>query len=84
VGYHVFLKVKAKRSFLKLGNCSKLPSRYCGPFEILERIRHVAHMISLPGSMCIHNVFHVSVFKKCVPDDNHIIDWVCDLGEAGR
>jgi hypothetical protein len=38
VGDHVFLKVKAKRSSLKLGNCSKLATRYCGPFEILERI----------------------------------------------
>jgi hypothetical protein len=28
---HVFLKVKANRSSLKLGNCSKLASRYCGP-----------------------------------------------------
>jgi hypothetical protein len=38
VGDHVFLKVKAKRSSLKFGNCSKLTTRYCGSFEILERI----------------------------------------------
>jgi hypothetical protein len=42
VGDHVFLKVKAKRSSLKMGNCSNLAARYCGPFEILERIGHVA------------------------------------------
>ena len=35
VADHVFLKVKANRSSLKLGNCSKLESHYCGPFEIL-------------------------------------------------
>ena len=35
---HVFLKVKANISYLKLGNYSKLVARYCGPFEILERI----------------------------------------------
>ena len=35
VGDHVFLKVKANGSFLKLGNYSKLASRYCGLFEIL-------------------------------------------------
>jgi hypothetical protein len=57
---HVFLKVKANRSSLKLGNCSKLAARYCGLFEILERIGHVAYMISLPASMSIHNTFHVS------------------------
>jgi hypothetical protein len=30
VGDHVFLKVKANRSSLKLGNCSKLAAHYCG------------------------------------------------------
>jgi hypothetical protein len=35
VGDHVFLKVKANKSSLKLGNFSKLAARYCGPFEIL-------------------------------------------------
>jgi hypothetical protein len=33
VGEHVFLKVKAKRSFLRLGSYPKLEARYCGPFE---------------------------------------------------
>jgi hypothetical protein len=40
VGVHVLLKVKAKKSSLKLGNCCKLEARYCGSFEILERIRY--------------------------------------------
>jgi hypothetical protein len=75
VGDHVFLKVKANRSSLKLGNCSKLEARYCGSFEILERIGPVAYMIALPASMSIHNVFHVSFLKKYVPDANHVIDW---------
>jgi hypothetical protein len=35
VGEHVFLKVKAKRSSLKLGSFPKLATRYCGPFQIL-------------------------------------------------
>jgi hypothetical protein len=30
VGDHVFLRVKANISSLKLGNCSKLAARYCG------------------------------------------------------
>jgi hypothetical protein len=33
VGDHVFLKVKANRSSLKLGNCSKLAAKFCGPFQ---------------------------------------------------
>jgi hypothetical protein len=42
VGDHVFLKVKANKSSLKLGNCSKLAARYCGPFEILKSIGPIA------------------------------------------
>jgi hypothetical protein len=75
VGDHVFLKVKANRSSLKLENCSKLVACYCGPFEILERIGPVSYMLALPASMSIHNVFHVSMLKKYVPDANHVIDW---------
>jgi hypothetical protein len=60
---------------MKLGNCSKLPVCYCGPFEILERIGHVTYMLALPASLCIHNVFHVSLLKKYVSNVNHVIDW---------
>jgi hypothetical protein len=74
VGDHVFLNVKAKRSSLKLGNCSKLAARYCGPFEILERIGPVAYILALHASMTIHNVFHVSLLKKYILDANHVID----------
>ena len=75
MGDHVFLKVKAKRSSLKLGNCSKLATRYCGPFEILEMIGPIAYMLALLASMCIHNVFNVSLLKNYAPDANHVIDW---------
>jgi hypothetical protein len=75
VGDHVFLKIKSKRSSMKLGNFSKLAVRYRGLFEIIERIGPVAYMLALPTSMCIHNVFHVSLLKIYVPDDNHVIDW---------
>ena len=75
VGDHVFLKVKANRSSLKLGNYAKLAARFCGPFEILERIGLVAYMLDLTASMTIHNVFHASFLKKYIPDANHVIDW---------
>jgi hypothetical protein len=59
VAYHVFLKVKDNRSSLKLGSCTKYEDKFCGPFEILERIGLVAYMAALPTSMSIHNIFHV-------------------------
>jgi hypothetical protein len=74
-GYHVFLKLKANRSSLKSGNCSKLVAHYCGPFEILVRIGVVSFMIALPAYMSVHNVFHVSFLKKYIPNGNHVIYW---------
>ena len=64
VGDHVFLKVKSWHNSLNLEKCSKLATCYCGPFEILERIRPITYILSSPASLCIHNVFHVSFLKK--------------------
>jgi hypothetical protein len=75
VGEHVFMKVKANRSSLRRRNCSKLVAKFCGPFEILERIGPVAYMLALPTSMTMHNVFYISLLKKYTPDVNHVIDW---------
>jgi hypothetical protein len=75
VGDHVFLKVKSNRSSLKLGSCTKLAAKFCGPFEILERIGPVAYMLALPTSMIVHNMFHVSLLNKYIPDANHVINW---------
>jgi hypothetical protein len=49
VGDHVFLKVKANKGSLKLGNYSKWAARFCGPFEILESTGPVAYMLSFPS-----------------------------------
>jgi hypothetical protein len=74
VGEHVFLKVKAKRSSLRLRSFPKLVEIYCGPFEILEKIGPVAYMLALCTSMRVHNVFQVSLLNKYVAEHNHIID----------
>jgi hypothetical protein len=49
LGDHVFLKVNANKSSLKLGNCSKLEAQFCGPFEIVEMIGPVEYMIVFPA-----------------------------------
>jgi hypothetical protein len=58
-----------------MGSCIKLAARFCGAFEILERIGLVACMLALPASMTVHNVFHVSLLKRYILDANHVIDW---------
>jgi hypothetical protein len=61
VGEHAFLKVKLKKSSLKLGSYTKLEVIYCGPFDILDRIGPIAYMLAFPASMHVHNIFHVSL-----------------------
>ena len=58
-----------------MGDYAKLAPPYCGPFEILDRVGHVAYRIKLPPTMKAHTVFHVSLLNKYVHDSNHIIDW---------
>ena len=69
------IKVRPKKSSLSLGSCAKLAPRYCGPFEILSRIGHVAYQLALPPNLKVHNVFHISILKKCVHDATHVINW---------
>ena len=75
VGDHIYLRVRQRKSSLKLGSCTKLSPRYCGSFEVLERIWPVAYRLALPTSIRYHNVFHVSMLKKYVHDPNHVINW---------
>ena len=67
--------MREKKSSLKLGTCSKLSPRYCGPFEVLERIGPVAYRLAFPASTRAHDVFHVSLVKRYVHDPNHVINW---------
>jgi hypothetical protein len=74
-GDHVYLIIRPNKSSLRMGACAKMEPRYCGPFEILNRVGHVAYRLSLPPTVRAHNVFYVLVLKKYVHDSNHIIDW---------
>ena len=64
VGEHVFINLKPKKSSLKLCNCAKLTSNYCGPFEILSKVGSVPYQLALPPNLKVHNVFHISILKK--------------------
>jgi hypothetical protein len=71
-GDYVYLKVSPMRGLKRFNVKGKLAPRYVGPFKILERKGEVAYQLELPVSLSnVHNVFHVSQFKKClrVPEE---------------
>ena len=71
-GDFVFLKVAPLKGVMRFGKKGKLNPRYIGPFEIIERIGMVAYRLALsPELASVHNVFHVSILKKYLPDPTH-------------
>nr|GEU55607.1 putative reverse transcriptase domain-containing protein [Tanacetum cinerariifolium] len=74
VGDMVMLKVLPWKGVIHFGKRGKLSPRYIGPFEIIERIGHMAYKLELPKKRCgIHNTFHVSNLKKRLTDENLVI-----------
>ena len=67
------MPIKGVRRF---GVTRKFSPRYIGPFEILRRIGILAYELTLPPQLShVHNVFHVSMLRKYVPDPQHVIDF---------
>nr|GEW43236.1 hypothetical protein [Tanacetum cinerariifolium] len=47
----------------------EIAPRIVGPFEIVEKVGHVAYRLRLPEELnCVHDTFHVSNLKKCLAD----------------
>ena len=63
---HVYVSIRAKKSTLRWSRCAKLAPRFCGPFQVLGIIRPLAYQLAFPSHIRVHNVFHVSLLKKCV------------------
>ncbi|GKC34206.1 putative reverse transcriptase domain-containing protein [Tanacetum coccineum] len=71
VGDQVLFKVLPWKGVVRFGKKGKLAPRYVGPFEIVERIDHVAYRLRLPQELSsIHDTFHVSNLKKSLADAN--------------
>ena len=64
-----------KGGVVRFSNQGKLSPRFIGPFEMLERIGIVAYRLVLPPNMSgVHEVFHVSMLWKYIPDPAHVVD----------
>ena len=59
---------------MRFGKKEKLSPRYIGPYEVLERVGKLAYRLDLPPELSqIHNVFHICMLRKYVPDSFHVI-----------
>ncbi|KAL6191531.1 hypothetical protein ACLB2K_037921 [Fragaria x ananassa] len=69
-------KVSLTKGVVRFGKKGKLAPRYVGTFEILERVGDLAYRLALPPVMSrVYNVFHVSLFRKYIPNASHVIDY---------
>jgi hypothetical protein len=69
VGNRTYLRVSPLRVVKRFGIKGKLAPRFIGPYKILARKGEVAYQLELTEALlAIHNVFHVSLLKKCHPD----------------
>ena len=74
MGDKVFLKVSPWKGVLRFGRRGKLRPRYIGPYEIIARVGPVAYRLDLPPELSkVHNVFHVSMLRKYIPDPSHVL-----------
>lgn len=70
------MKVSPTKDVVRFGRHGKLNPHNIGPIEILKRVGEVAYRLALPPSLDgVHQVFHVSMLRKYVPDLSHIIDY---------
>ena len=59
---------------MSFGMKGKLSPRFIGPFEILSRVGEVVYKLALPPSLSVvHPVFHVSMLRKYIKDETHVI-----------
>ncbi|GKE07068.1 putative reverse transcriptase domain-containing protein [Tanacetum coccineum] len=63
-------RLKAARDrVVRFGKKEKLAPRFVVPFEIIEKVGHVAYRLDFPEELDgVHDTFHVSNLKKCLAD----------------
>ena len=59
----------------RFGKKGKLAPRYIRPFEVIKVIGKAAYQLQLPVQLSeVHDVFHVSMLRKCLSDATPIVN----------
>ncbi|XP_058189261.1 uncharacterized protein LOC131306851 [Rhododendron vialii] len=75
VGDRVFIRVSPWKGVIRFKGRKKLAPRYIGPYEITGRVAATAYRLALPTELArLHDVFHVSMLRKYVPDSTHMLN----------
>eukprot|EP00253_Pinus_taeda_P019239 PITA_19239 len=73
VGDHVYIRIQAKKSTLQWSGCAKLAPQYCGPFQVLARIRPVAYQLTLPSHIQVEPEGEVLVEPLSILDRREVL-----------
>nr|GEX29018.1 putative reverse transcriptase domain-containing protein [Tanacetum cinerariifolium] len=69
VGDCVLLKVSPWKGVVSFRKKGKLAPKFVGPFEIIEKVGHVAYRLDFLEELNgVHDTFHVSNLEKCLAD----------------
>ncbi|XP_059669105.1 uncharacterized protein LOC132314235 [Cornus florida] len=71
VGDQVLLKVFPMNGVMRFGKKGNLSPRFIGPFMIMNRVGAVVYRLALLDHLHhVHNVFHVSMWRKFLRDED--------------
>nr|GEW48229.1 putative reverse transcriptase domain-containing protein [Tanacetum cinerariifolium] len=70
VGDRIMLKVSPSKGVVHFSKQGKLNPRHIRYFKVLAQVGTVAYKLELPQQLSrVHNTFHVSNMKKCLPEE---------------
>jgi len=64
------------KGFIRFRKKGKLSPRFVRPFKITQRLGKLAYRVALPSDLTgMHDVFHVSMLRKYIPNPNLVVEY---------